>query len=392
MRILEISTKSQLNWPIIGRAVKSAAQLVLEAHMSIESYFSQSFDEARAKFRATALASGATMRTYENPNSLGPLGETLSTDIAFLGPEDANAVYLTFSGTHGAEGYCGSGIQSAQFAEGLFRELPQGVRVIQVHAINPHGFAWGRRVNEDNVDLNRNFVDFQQRLPDSAPYEQLHDWMIPQDWDGPSRRAADQAIDDFVVTNGHSTFQSSLTGGQYTRPGGLFYGGQRPTWSRELVEQIIAENLTAHAKRVIVIDYHTGLGPSAHGLPITTVDPNSPSYTRCKEWFGPELTNPADGQSATSPVVGTMLTAFQSLRAEVAPLVMEFGTVPIETMLDSLRGDHWLHQRGSLDHPLAAQLKARMRAAFYTETAAWKVGVFGRAVDFTLRSLRALTN
>ena len=32
------------------------------------------------------------------------------------------------------------------------------LRCVLLHALNPYGFAWLRRVNEHNVDLNRNFL------------------------------------------------------------------------------------------------------------------------------------------------------------------------------------------------------------------------------------------
>ena len=64
------------------------------------------------------------------------------------------------SGTHGVEGYCGSGIQIGFLKEGLFAELPDDMSVVLLHAMNPYGFSNDRRVNEDNVDLNRNFLDF----------------------------------------------------------------------------------------------------------------------------------------------------------------------------------------------------------------------------------------
>jgi hypothetical protein len=68
-------------------------------------------------------------------------------------------VLVTISATHGIEGFCGSGAQTAWYATGAWREIPPDVAQLHLHAVNPHGFAWLRRVNEDNVDLNRNFVD-----------------------------------------------------------------------------------------------------------------------------------------------------------------------------------------------------------------------------------------
>lgn len=360
--------------------------------MSIADHFSSSYDEARARFRAAARAAGARLESFENPAGLGPQGEPLVTEVASLGPEQARRVYLTISGTHGAEGYCGSGIQVAHLAEGLFDVLPAGIRVVLVHAINPYGFAWGRRVNEDNVDLNRNFVDFDAPLPENADYARLHPWLLPADWDGPARAAADRAIEAYVAEHGFAAFQAAVTGGQYRHRDGLFYGGAAPSWSRRTIEAVIARHCGPGLERLAVIDYHTGLGPTGHGEPIATTDPGSPSYQRCRSWFGPELTHPANGDSATAPVVGTLLEAFEALPVEVATLVMEYGTVPIGPLIDALRGDHWLHLHGGPAHPLAAQLKARMRAAFYVETRAWKAAVFGRAADFTQRALRALAD
>ena len=41
-------------------------------------------------------------------------------------------------------------------------DRPADVRVVMIHALNPYGMAWVRRVNEDNVDLNRNFIDWSE--------------------------------------------------------------------------------------------------------------------------------------------------------------------------------------------------------------------------------------
>jgi hypothetical protein len=58
----------------------------------------------------------------------------------------------------GGEGLGGAGIQTGSFRSGVARELPPDTALLAVHAINPYGFAWMRRVTEGNVDLNRNVV------------------------------------------------------------------------------------------------------------------------------------------------------------------------------------------------------------------------------------------
>ncbi len=54
--------------------------------------------------------------------------------------------------------------------------------VVHVPAVNSHGFSHARRVKEDNVDLNRNFIDFAQPLPVNADNAQVRDLLLPKLW------------------------------------------------------------------------------------------------------------------------------------------------------------------------------------------------------------------
>ena len=360
--------------------------------MTVESYFSATYAEAREKFRAEAKAAGATLTAYENPNGKGPNGETLTTDVACLGPADAEKVYLTISGTHGVEGFCGSGCQIGHFRDRLFEAMPAGTRAVMVHAINPHGFAWLRRVTEDNVDLNRNFQDFTKPLPENKGYEELHDVLIPTHWEGQGRAAADQAIMAFQQKHGAFAFQAAMTGGQYSRPDGLFFGGQKPTWSNGTFRRILKEHVPAGVKKLASIDFHTGLGPMGYGEPIYIGPDSMTSEEHARAVFGPEVTNPNSGNSASARVTGTLPEAYLDLPRgiDLMAVALEYGTVPMPEVALALRGDHWLHARGDLGSDLARQLKQRIRDAFYTDTLPWKAAVYGRAADFALRAFRGL--
>ena len=70
--------------------------------------FSGDYAESRRRFRRAAKARGAELRSYPNPHR-GPLGESLATDCAWLGPRNAKRVLVLISGTHGVEGFCGAG-------------------------------------------------------------------------------------------------------------------------------------------------------------------------------------------------------------------------------------------------------------------------------------------
>ncbi len=154
--------------------------------VSIPECFSESYAEARAKFCGAAAEAGGALRSWFNPHAKGPNGELLYLDTARFGPADAANMLVMISSTHGVEGHCGSGAQIAWLRTGGPAKLPKDTGALLVHAINPYGFAWTRRVNEDNVDLNRNFVDHDKGYPKNDGYLAIADAILPERWDDAS--------------------------------------------------------------------------------------------------------------------------------------------------------------------------------------------------------------
>jgi Protein of unknown function (DUF2817) len=366
--------------------------------MPIADYFSADYRSARERFCAAAGRAGAHLNRYLLPQLLGPQGESLSIDVARLGPEGATDALVVLSGTHGVEGLAGAGCQVGFLTDRLHEALPSTACALLVHAVNPHGFAWLRRVNEDNVDLNRNFVDFSQP-PSSAAYEPLHDWLVPTDWEGEARAAADAAIRQYIAERGMRTFQQALTAGQYTRPAGLFYGGSALTWSARALEQLLREQLPDGVCRVAVLDLHTGLGPTAYGEPILIPCARG-DLARARKWYGCEVrshvaeesVNIAGEKSVSAELEGTLARGFQAALPddEITFIGLEFGTRPVLDVLTALRADHWVHARAPHDAERRAAAQRLMREAFYGETAAWQAAVYGRTADFVFRTCRAL--
>ncbi|HYM29936.1 MAG TPA: M14 family metallopeptidase [Candidatus Cybelea sp.] len=356
--------------------------------MGVQGWFSANYAESREKFLGAAGNAGAAIQSYRNP-ARGPDGGALFTDAAWLGPEDAKDVLLTCSGTHGVEGFCGAGIQIASFRQRLYADLPRGVALLAVHAINPYGFAWVRRVTEDNVDLNRNFVDYAQPMR-NAPYDEIHGMLVPDDWEGPNHAKANQGIQNFIQQRGMSAYQAALTGGQYDHADGLFYGGRKPTWSHRTVLEI-AQKFLRGRRRVAFIDYHTGLGPSGFGEIICTHLPNTPGERRCKEWYG-EAKSPWDGSSASAPIEGFIAKGLERELpdVELTSIAIEYGTFPPGVVLDSLRGDNWLHLKGNPASEQGRKIKAEIRRAFYPDTDVWKEQVWTRAEDVSRMALARL--
>lgn len=359
--------------------------------MDVSNYFSGTYAEARQKFLAACQDAGATVFSCRNPNT-GPDGGELFTDAAWLGPFEASKVLVASSATHGVEGHCGSGCQIGHLRAGHYDDLPPDIAVLLIHAINPHGFAWSRRVTEDNVDFNRNHIEFDQPLPENPGYGLVHGMLVPDDWDGAARDAAEQAIRDFIAEHGEPKYQAYVTGGQYQFADGLFYGGVRPTWSRVTLEKIISERLNGR-RAVAVLDYHTGLGPYGHGELICVHEQNSESLRRARAWYGDEVTCPAEGSSSSAIVQGSIVDTYERQlpgSASVTVVAIEYGTLPVQEVVDALRADNWLHLRGELGSPLGETIKKQIRAAFYQDHDDWKGMVFDRSCAVTRKALAGL--
>ena len=115
----------------------------------VEGFFGVDFCDARAKFLAAARMRGAAVAALSHPDARGAQGETLTIDLAVLGDASAETLLLLTSGTHGVEGFCGSGAQVALLHDDAFVRAAheRGIAVLFAHALNPYGFSHLRRVN-----------------------------------------------------------------------------------------------------------------------------------------------------------------------------------------------------------------------------------------------------
>jgi hypothetical protein len=155
--------------------------------------FETTYSAARAAFLRAAADAGGELASWRHPLA-GPDGAPLFTDTARFGAPAARRVLFVLSGTHGIEGFCGSGIQQFLLRGGVAARVPDGTALVFVHAVNPWGFAWLRRVNEDNVDLNRNFLDHGKPHPANADYDALYAVMNPETLDSASLGRALDAV------------------------------------------------------------------------------------------------------------------------------------------------------------------------------------------------------
>jgi hypothetical protein len=354
--------------------------------------FPRDWAEARAKFLEAARRAGAALREWPHP-LLGPAGEALAVDTAWLGPRDAPQVLVLVSGTHGVEGFCGSGPQVGLLRGDAALDLPPHTAVLIVHGINPHGWAWLRRVTEEGVDMNRNWVDFSQPLPENPGYAALHAHYLPPSLDADTIARADAAIADYVARHGVHAEQVAASSGQYTHADGLFYGGTSPTWSRRTSEAILAEYLP-DARRIAVVDSHTGLGPYGYGEPQCFHAPGSDPMRRARAWWGDSVTEPLLGTSTSQEKWGLTDHGYAQClaHAEFTFVFLEFGTYSRRNGRRVLRSDHWLHAHGDPRGPQAAPIKAAIRDHFYPPHDDWKEMVLFRTWQVWRQALTGLAS
>ena len=357
--------------------------------MNMAQYFPATYGEGRANFRSSAKDAGAALESYVNPNARGPNGEELTTDVARIGPADARRVILICSATHGVEGFCGSGIQNALLSAGAFARLPDDTAAILIHAINPYGFAHVRRVTEDNVDLNRNFVDHDDVHPPSPEYDEIHALLVPADW-GKAREEANAAIMRFIAERGMWAFQQAVSGGQYSHADGMFFGGVRPTWSNGTWRAILAKH--GAGKRVAFIDLHTGLGPYGFGELIYAGAPATRAHELAKQWYGDELKSTEDGTSASARVAGHLGMAVDDAIPDgrAVSIAIEYGTLPVMEVFEALRADNWLYARGDVNTDLGRAIKRQIRDALYQDKDDWKEMVTARAREILGKTIAGL--
>jgi hypothetical protein len=354
------------------------------------SVFSPSYADARDKFLAAARAAGALVRHWPHPLA-GPAGEPLATDAAWVGPADAVRVLVVLSATHGVEGPAGSGPQTDFLRGPAPHALPPDTAVLLVHAVNPWGFAWGRRVTEENVDLNRNWIDFTQPLPANPGYETLRANYNPRTLEPEELARHEAAIEAWRAEHGVHAERVARSSGQYVDPQGIFYGGSGPTWARRTSEAFLADHL-ARARTVAIVDMHTGLGPYGHGEPICNHAPGSARVQRARRWWGPSVTEPLLGTSASQEKFG--LTEFGYERAlahaEIAFVALEFGTWGPPHGEVALRDDAWLWRHGDPLGPEAARIRAALRDYFIPPRADWQEMVLFRSRQVLRQALAGL--
>ena len=327
-----------------------------------------------------------------------PDGSDLSIDVAFAGSEQPSRVLIVTSGLHGVEGFFGSAIQVALLEDVLQRDgVPSGVAIVLVHALNPFGFSKLRRFDDENIDLNRNFLlrgeEFKGCPDRFAELDGLLNPKRPPRQFDPFPISASLAIARY----GLDAVKQAVAGGQYEYPLGLFFGGKGPSRTQTLLREQLPR-WVGGAERVMHIDFHTGIGRWAE-YKLLLVEAMEDRKAQLAEVFGADKVESAStgrhpsGRGETPPEArGDSITwcCKEVLRdRHYVGICAEFGTYRVIPVLAALRAENQAHHWGEPHSPSTVRAKARLKEVFVPEDPAWRsatlakgVGIVQRAIEF----------
>ncbi|ODU22882.1 MAG: hypothetical protein ABS87_00325 [Sphingomonas sp. SCN 67-18] len=336
------------------------------------------YSEATRLFTEAADAAGATVARHAHPHRRAPDGGPLEIVAAQLGPPGASRALLSISGTHGLEACSGSAAQSLFLGDRP--ALPADTAIVLVHCLNPFGFAWHSRCNEDFVDLSRNFIADWGQPPDNPYYAEIHALLTPSSWPDDTDDRLNMAIARLTAAHGVEQALTGLTGGQYGISDGLGFGGCGSSWSRRTFEAICRDWL-GQVARLGYIDFHTGFGAFAEPFFVCLHPPDSPARARAERWWGPiNDSQDAFGIGAVPQWQGLL---WDGLRrwilpdAEICGSVIEFGTYALPRVARALMADRWLRFEQD-DAALRARVRAEMIEAFAPAAPEWRARVADR--------------
>ena len=352
-----------------------------------ESYYSPTYREARRRFIERATAAGATLGKYsltiENEEA-----DEFTIDVAVLGPDGAPAI-LASSGLHGVEGFFGSAIQLAMLDE-LKAGSTQNIRWVFIHAINPFGFSKIRRFNEDNVDLNRNFLlpNFQYT---GAPenYGRMNGLLNPTN--EPSRYELFRLKALWNITRfGMASLKQCIAAGQYEYPRGIFYGGSRPSRAMELIHEN-CEQWIGSTQNVLHLDFHSGLGTFGKYKLLLAELADSEQYQWYERVFGHDRVEAWN--EAAYNTTGSMGQWLQHHFADrdYRFVTAEFGTYGPLRVLSAIRAENRAHHFGSVQSQRYRDAKQELMECFCPCDVTWRQQTVTSGLSILRQGISGLT-
>ena len=344
--------------------------------------FLTDYDSVRSHLQELSADLGAEVYSYAIDEKDG-----LYIDSFYLPStgEKRNLVVLT-TGVHGIEGYIGSVMLDVFFRE-VYPTLDRETTGILVVAnVNPYGMKYMRRYNENNVDLNRNFIldwsDFD--LSSNKEYPKVDKFL------GPTGKIGNAlwhevgfylSLGKTAITDGADTISDALLTGQYEYPQGVYYGGTEDQPSTVFLKDVFGQCLDSPYANIVHIDIHSGYGPRYNMVIFNSVF-ETMTEAESREAFGYDYIIAHDSE-AFYATTGDTTDFFYRLHQQKASdtalfsTCFEFGTIgddffdtilSLKYTVDENR-NHWYPTNNTIS---AEIVKQNYLELFYPTETAWR--------------------
>lgn len=332
-------------------------------------FFSDNYFEAKDRFIETALKEKFE-HTAIPLTATGPDGQPLTIDVAWTGAVYPEQLIIHSSGLHGVEGFSGSAIQLAALHQD--HKLSPKAALVFVHCLNPYGMSWLRRANENNVDLNRNWMRTQSEnsfAGSSEGYKKMNALLCP---------TSPPAFDFFLVRAlfkilryGFKNLKNAVALGQYDFPQGLFFGGTHLEQGPSRYYEFLKPRLK-NTKQLVLIDVHTGLGPYGQETVFFSESHKSSKKEEIQKKLSSRHLDIFSSDSATGYTIKGSMGEFITNELDnmiIDSFITEFGTVSGLKLISILRDENRHHLFG--DATLNHKSKKRLKDAFAPHDVKW---------------------
>jgi hypothetical protein len=352
---------------------------------NILTLFPETYEASRERFRKNLVD---IQKQWPQANLFHhrlPSDEDLTIDWLRSDALEKNDKVLIFTmAEHGIEGYVGSAMLQLFIEKYLPRLDPRTTGLLLVHSINPWGMKHHRRVNADNIDLNRTFLWNQAIDPTFNPeYDFLNDYIQPEK---PVKNLALGNLDFYInliwksLLKGFLALKYTLLIGQYRYPRSLYYGGADvPEETRTLMD--LYRQAFQSFDQILHLDMHTGYGPRYQMSLVNSVLETSTSQELEKKFNYPLVVamNPQEFYA----VRGDMIDFVYALRKndfpqkELYATSFEFGTLgdTLPGQIGSPRAmvfENRLYWQGTTSEKIATRVKHDFEELFNPAASDWR--------------------
>ena len=319
---------------VVGPSIILSAvrQPEVEENYAYSDSFYDSYEEIRTRLQELTGELGVEISSYAVDENDG-----LYIDSFYLPStkEKTNLVVLT-TGVHGMEGYIGATMLDVFFQEVYPTLDTANTGVLVVANVNPYGMKYFRRYNENNVDLNRNFIlDWDNfDLSSNKEYPKVDTFL------GPTGKIGNGlwhevgfylSLAKTAITEGADTVSDALLTGQYEYPQGVYYGGNGDEASTVYLKDVFSQCLDSAYENIVHIDIHSGYGPRYNMVIFNSVY-ETMNEKESQEAFGYDYVIAYDSESFYATTGDTTdffyrLAEQKQAQAELYSTCFEFGTI-----------------------------------------------------------------